>query len=217
MKTKYLLVLLISTLCFAAMTPALAQPTMIDLDPTPPGGGEEEYLPSEQFNVTLRIDAVTDLYLWVVTITWDPNVVEIVTGDPDGLLDIDSMVFYNIYEGDFFEPWPTTWGTVLPVDIDPVSGIIIELVDTLTGPLPGVSGSGDLALFMFRVKDEAEPCTHSTVSIILSDLIDTAGGHIPHTVGPGLFHVIPEVAFTVLGLVAMFTAFGVYGYRRKNH
>lgn len=216
MKARYLLVLITSVLCLAAVTPALATvpPTTIYLEPDPPG----EYWPGEQFNVMLMIDAVTDLALWAVSITWDPNVVEIVTGDPDGWK--SDGVWYNIYAGSIFAGQPELWPFNRIADfhnIDPVHGLITELPNALIAGSATVTVPTDLAMIMFKVRDDADPCTHSIVSIIFSDLLDPAGKSIPHVVGPGLFHIIPELPAVILGLGAMLGAFVVYGYRRRNH
>lgn len=202
MKTKKLLMPILFMLCLTAIAPVFASPTLIYLDPA-----SGEYYPGDEFTVTLKVDAVSDMYLWTVTIEWDPALLDLVGSpaegkcikDPDGLCG-------GPYDTSFIAP------------TEP--GKINEMVCTRLGMVDGANVppcADDLAMMTFRVKDTVQPCTWIDITITFSDLMDSMGGSIPHQTAPGSFHVIPELAVAILGLGAMFAAFGVYGYRRKNH
>lgn len=208
MKPKSLLVLMTFMLCLAVIAPASASPTMIYLDPIYPIDPLKEYYPGDNFTVTLKVDAVSDMYLWVATIEWDPTLLNLVEDPVEGdcLKDPDGLCG-GPYDTSFMK------GTIEP-------GKIIEMVCTRLAVVPGADVppcTDDLASMKFRVKNNATYCTNVDVSITFSDLLDSAGETIPHDRGHGRFHVIPELPAAILGLGAMLGALVVYGYRRRNH
>ena len=202
MKCKRVLVSIVFMLCFAAIAPAFASPTMIYLEPS-----SYEYEPGEEFTVTLKIDGVADLYLWTVTIEWDAALVELV-GNPvegDCLKDPDALCG---------GPYATSF--ITPTE----PGKISEMVCTRLGDFPGANVppcTDDLASMTFRVLNATPVCTYFNISITFHDLMNSEGATIECTVEDGQYHVIPEFAVAILGLGAMFGALGVYRYRRKTN
>lgn len=193
MKVRDTAILMLSLLFFAALMPTFASPTKMYLDPP-----TDEVVHGEIFDVILRVDEVKGLFLWVATIEWNATELELQPGSP-------------VEGGCLKSGGPTvfTWEGVAP-------GIIDNMTCGLQGPIPGVDvppAPSDLAKMTFKVLCD-KVCTYMAVNITYSDMLNNVP--IPHTVQGGLYHVIPELAFTLLGLVAMFSAFGVYRYKRKN-
>ena len=109
LKSKTLLCLVILASLVIAMVPfAYAGPTTFYFDPAsitgpPPGVGET-------FTVTIRVDEVPDLYWWVMDISWDPTIFDLVKVDEGGAIPhcylfaemiedgfIDNLLCMNVY------------------------------------------------------------------------------------------------------------------------
>lgn len=202
MRSKRVLVSIVFMLCFAAIVPAFASPTTIYLEPS-----TFDFEPGEEFTVTLKIDGVPDLYLWTVTIEWDATLVELV-GNPvegDCLKDPDALCG---------GPYSTSF--ITPTE----PGKINQMVCTRLGSVLGADVppcANDLASMTFRVLNATPVCTYFNISITFHDLMNSEGTTIDCDVGDGRYHVVPEFAVAILGLVAMFGALGVYRYRRKTN
>jgi hypothetical protein len=108
----------------------------------------------EAFNVDITIADVMDLYTWQVGLTFDSTVLEAL----------------GITEGEFLKRGgvPTLW---TPGSIDNTNGIIHYSACSITGPNPGVDGSGQLMSVTFEVKTSGESTLVPTdVLLLYSDL-----------------------------------------------
>jgi hypothetical protein len=109
----------------------------------------------ETFTVNISISDVHDLYVWQAGMTFNATVLEAL----------------NIAEGEFLKRAgvPTLW---TPGSIDNTNGIIHYSASSVTGPTPGVSGSGQLMSATFRVKDVGNSTLYLTDILLLdSDLV----------------------------------------------
>jgi hypothetical protein len=111
---------------------------------------------SQNFTLNLSVSDVTDLYLWVTTIQWNSTVLNLT----------------NYSEGPFLKQGGQTTfmvGKVTPGQVD-------GLTCSLQGSVPGVSGKGSLATLRFN----ATMVGATSINIIFSDLLNSAGESIPH-------------------------------------
>lgn len=201
MNRKKLIVLAVVAFCILMVARVSAHPTKLYFTFDPESIQKDgEYPQGEEFTATLRVDAVADMYLWVVTIEWDPALLELV-GTP--------------VEGGCLKSFGNDT-TCMMGDIGP--GIIPEWTCTRKGIVPGASVPpcpDDLGNITFRVI--GEPCNYPEISITFSDLLDSTGASIDRTIEPpGPFHIIPEVASVALGLGAMLAALGAFAYKRRK-
>jgi len=118
----------------------------------------------EQFSINITIENVQDLWSWKARITWDPNVLSLVSGPSEG-------AFLKSIGGTLFLANP------------PKNGTIQEVSCTLLSNT-GKSGSGILATMMFQINkdDFLSPITLDN-EVLLAPL--TGGTHpkIDHQVG----------------------------------
>ena len=119
------------------------------------------------FTLDLNVSDVTDLYLWVLTVEWDPSIIE----------------FQGYEEGPFLK----SEGPTTIMDAGVSSGKIERLVCTILGPVPGADGEGSLVTFTFN----AEALGTTPFSITFSDLLNSNGEHIPHNIYDGIVQVSP--------------------------
>ena len=126
-------------------------------------------------NVSLSISEVTDLYLWVVTIEWSSTILN--------LLDYS--------EGPFLQQGGET--TFLSGEV--TAGRIEGLTCSLLGSVPGVNGSGTLATFQFNTTATGT----TSINITFSDLLDSEGSSIAHSVVNGTAEVIVREEMPIIG------------------
>ena len=134
----------------------------------------------DTFTVTVGIEDVVDLYTFSFDLAFDPGVVTPTDAVAGAFL--GGSFFFAIFPDDPFG----------------VPGTIQFISDTLTGQVPGVSGSGDLALVTFLALTGGDP------GFALSNalLFDSAGGLIE----ADLPATIPEpvtLPLLALGLLAL--------------
>jgi len=130
--------------------------------------------PGLTFTVNITITNVTDLAGWAIDLSWDPNIIRVTTGDPNGLQPPINGTFYNIYQGPFLK------------NVRPTS-FIVNRVNNAQGKIEflsarhvymgeGVSGSGVLATINFTCISVGT----TTTQIIESILMDGEEKAIPH-------------------------------------
>ena len=98
--------------------------------------------PGRTFQINITITDVTFLSMWIVNLTWDPNIIKITTGDPQGLR--KGKIYYNIYEGPFMKD-----ATFIANEIDNTRGKITRLGSAYQALGSTASGSGVLATINF--------------------------------------------------------------------
>jgi hypothetical protein len=143
-------------------------PTSIAVDPS-----FKEVIINSVFKIDLNVSDVTDLYLWVITIEWDPSIIE----------------FQSYTEGTFLKVGRNT--TIMDAGVSP--GKVNRLVCTILGPVSGVNGSGSLVTFTFK----AVSLGTTSISITFSDLLNSNGEHIAHDTHDGAVLVSPSPPLTV--------------------
>jgi general secretion pathway protein D len=125
--------------------------------------------PGEAFSLGIFISGASDVYAYQFDLGFDPAVLS--------ALDIN--------EDSFLSSAGTT--LFLPGVIDNVFGTITFTGDTLTGPIPGASGAGTLAVVDFK----AGAAGASSVNLLSVQLLDSSLGSINSTLQSG------SVAITV--------------------
>jgi hypothetical protein len=135
------------------IAPTAGHPTTFYLDPA-----TISKKAGDQFTITLRVDDVTDMYLWVVTIEWDPAYFDLV-GNP--------------IEGGCLKYGGSTtflWGSI-------TDGKIEGLTCTLLGEIPGVNvkpAPTTLATIRFLTQ-RSPPESGISIKITLGRYRDSAG------------------------------------------
>lgn len=100
------------------------------------------------FLVNISASDVTNSYLWVINMSWDPKVITINTGDTHGLK--KSRIYYNIYEGPFMKSLNPTRG-LLVSEINLTAGTITRLSCAFSSSGSYATGSGVMAIINFTV------------------------------------------------------------------
>jgi parallel beta-helix repeat protein len=98
--------------------------------------------------VDLVVDNVTDLGGWFVSIRWNPKIVKLTTGDPNGTERYS--IYLNVYEGPFLKDHGATWFGINT--LDQASGKL-EFGEIFKLPGVGVTGNGVVASMNFTILD----------------------------------------------------------------
>jgi Cohesin domain len=121
------------------ITLALSCITLLVLDPLAHADAQLSVLPVDQsiapggtFSIDVNVAGVSDLYGYQFDILFDPNVIEA----------LSSM------EGTFLAKGGSTF--FIPGTNDNVGGTVAATANTLVSSVPGVSGSGNLAILTFE-------------------------------------------------------------------
>lgn len=143
--------------------------------------------PGTTFVVNITVSDISDLNLWVINITWDPTVIKVSIGDPNGTKPLLKTKKYNIYEGPFLK---TVGGTTFVVfDVDNVNGRMKGLSCGLGGIL-STSGTGILATINFTLVNKGSTEIHINGASVTfpgkSALQDSMGEEVPHEDRDGL-------------------------------
>ena len=161
----------------------------------PPQVASTTWTPSKQFNITVNVANVADLFAWQVYLSWNSSILD----------------FVSWAEGDFLKAQPQGTQTAEDLNQTEHPGAIDIGVSTL-GEYKGVSGSGILADVTLQVKAlgntaiEFTPGIQSFEGLYTSILLDSAWAvgqprledFISHaTVGGSFVNVgVPEPIFT---------------------
>ena len=181
--------------------------------------------PGATFLVNITVKDVSDVLMWVINLTWDPNIIKISTGDTNGLK--KRGIYYNIYEGPFLKSLRTTMFLVNAVDN--TEGSITSLSAGYMSVGSTTSGSGVLAAINFTCisvgTTTIEITGPSTASSWRSMLIDHTGKEMSHEDVNGVFTenpppVIPvwtQLWFqtTLVTVAVVVVAAGYVAIRRK--
>ncbi len=126
--------------------------------------------PGEFLTILVNVTEVTDLYTWAFQLRWKRGLLECIQ-----LLEETSF-----FDGDFAG------------DIDNPNAQV-SVGSTLFGNVPGETGGGRLARIRFQVLDTG----NCTLDLFNTDMINSAGGHISHSVEDGIFYTnYPRAKFT---------------------
>lgn len=130
----------------------------------PPSPPPPEPLITEVFTADIVIHDATDLYLWQVAVTFDPDVLVVLSVTPGDFMEVEST----------FPLW--TDNSYLG------KGVLLACA-SLTGGISGIDGSGTLATIEFGVIGEGSRelslvHTHNGESALL--LFDSTGSKIPN-------------------------------------
>ncbi|MEM3627869.1 MAG: hypothetical protein QXJ11_06250 [Candidatus Bathyarchaeia archaeon] len=134
--------------------------------------------------VNITVSEVSGMFGWIISLQWDPSVLQVNTGDKNGLL--KSRVYYNIYEGDFMKNVSATSFSVNRVDNATGNITNLSCFFKVTGTT--VSGSGLLATINFTLLEVGT----TAINVTYSSLINRDGKGIDHIVVSGLVTDQPE-------------------------
>ena len=174
--------------------PVLAIP-LVSVEPT-----SQNLIVGDTASVSIVASDVTDLYAYQFDLTLDPTVLTAV----------------GLTEGTLLAAGGAT--AFVPGTVDNSAGLISFTVNTLTGPVAGVDGSGSLALVQFfALANGVSPIILSNVVLLNSSLAEiqanTAGGEITVQGSPT---PIPEPSS--FWLIAVGTlSIGMYGWSHARH
>lgn len=135
---------------------------------------------SDTLEVNITVYDVSDLDRWAVNLRWNPDILQITTGDPHGLE--KRGTHYNIYEGPFLKD---VRGTIMLVnDINNNQGTITFLTAGYLESGETPSGTGVLATINFTVIDTGSSAIEITGPSVKypgqSILQDSEGEEIAH-------------------------------------
>lgn len=125
----------------------------------------------EIFKVNVTVTDVVDLYLWTFSLRWNSSILNIT----------------NIAEGPFLIQGGPTFFTY--AEINYTGGYVREATCTLLGGIPGVSGSGTIAIITFEAMTEGA----SPLDLYDVVLLDSLGNAIPTNVVDGEVNVAPPL------------------------
>jgi len=136
--------------------------------------------PGKTFLVNITVSDVSNLFMWVINMSWDPSITQISTGDPAGLL--RKGIRYNIYEGRFMKNIRST--VFVANIINNTAGTITSLSAGYLNPGTTPSGSGILATINFTLVKVGTTAINITGPSATypghSMLIDHTGKEMPH-------------------------------------
>lgn len=124
------------------------------------------------FNLTIHVDNVSNLWSWKIQVTWDPTVLTLTN---------------NPIEGSFMNSVASTWFVVSP----PRTGHINEMSDSFTSTT-GVNGTGDLAYLTFAAVNASNynyATGGSQVNITATAMLDQSYNNITYTTINSTVHV----------------------------
>jgi hypothetical protein len=142
--------------------------------------------PGQTILVNITATEVSDMTSLRINLAWDPAVLQVSTGDPNGWRNPVTGVKYNLFEGTFLKSF--TNSTILLVnDVDNTGGKITAIFVAINAQGISASGSGVVATINFT-------CINSgTTSIRItgpreghSSLQKSTGDQIPHEDVDGL-------------------------------
>jgi hypothetical protein len=175
------------------------------------------------FLVYINVSDVTNLNGFMINISWNPQIIKLGEGDPNGIKPRDNATKYNIYFGSFLNT--TIWG-VHAVSND--EGWIKELWGAR--PSGGDSGNGTLAILNFTLlktgTTKIKLSGLSSISPGKGILIDKTGQEIPHDEIDGIvsdqpppaneFWLEPLFQITVSAVLVIAVILVVVSHRRKQ-
>jgi general secretion pathway protein D len=175
---------------------AQAGPTVLEVTPS------SLTTSSSTFSLDIAVTGVSDLYAFQFDLGFDPTI----------------LAATSVTEGTFLPGGGAT--LFIPGAIDNVGGTISSTADTLQGAIPGVSGSGDLAVINFEVLG---PGT-STINIFNAQMLDSNLNGLLFTTNNGSVTVsqvaaAPEpgsVTLLSLGLTGFFLVRRRHSYRQTR-
>ena len=173
------------------------------------------------FNVNITITDVSNLFLWVVDLKWNASVIEVTTGDPQGIRRVvgGKYVYFNLYEGPFLKEVHET--SFVCNKIDNTQGELTHLGAAYTSLGSGASGSGLLATMNFTCLSVGE----TTIEIVDSVLMSSQQQSIAHqrvngTVTgkpPPIPPIWTQLWFqgTIVGIAVVAVVATTFRYRKK--
>lgn len=104
--------------------------------------------PGDTVEINITISDVSDLAYSRVNLAWDPYVLKVTTGDPNGWMDPITRINYSVYEGPFMKSFSNS-SMFLLNEVNNVAGTIWALSNYFAETGKSASGSGVLAIINF--------------------------------------------------------------------
>ncbi len=165
-----------SRLCMAAMLAALAAPALADDAVLSTVVSPDPAVPGSSVTVDIVISGIADLYAYEFSLGFDPALLQATTVSAGSFLAGGGTTFFHGGE------------------IDNTTGTISFVLESLIGPINGVSGSGTLATISFDVG------AMGSSALVFSDVLALNAGlaDIALTVVNGTVTAVPEPATLLL-------------------
>jgi hypothetical protein len=141
--------------------------------------------------INLTISGASDLASCRLHLAWDPNIVKVTTGDPNGWMDPFTGIQYGVYEGPFLKGFSNS--TMFLVNkINNVAGNMSGLYNAIVAGGIAASGSGVFAAINFTCVSPG----NTAIRIIgpmngTSSVQNREGTQIPHVDVDGLITTEP--------------------------
>jgi hypothetical protein len=104
--------------------------------------------PGQTVIVNITVSDVSNMVSFRAHLAWDPNVLKVTTGDPEGWVDPITGIQYGIYEGPFFKNFSNE--TIFLVNrVNNVAGNITGIFNAFTASGVSASGTGVIAIINF--------------------------------------------------------------------
>ncbi len=174
--------------------------------------------PGTTFLVYINVSDVTDLNKWRINLTWDPAIIKIGEGDPNGIVPLCNTTKYNVYEGGFLKTASAnTYFGIYSVNND--NGWVQNLWGSLVAT--SANGSGVLAIINFTLLQpgttKIEITGTSSAFPGKSRLQDKNGVEIPHEDIDGLVSdKPPPLHETTIAIINLETGDNKFIFSRKT-
>lgn len=145
------------------------------------------------FDLTVRAQDVVDLFAYQFTLNFNPSLLKATAQAEGSFLSTAGTTFFR------------------PGDIDNLAGSLTFVLGTLTGPIGGVSGSGDLARFSFSVQ-QAGLATFTLSEVVL---LDSAGSELSADVR-SLVTAVPEPSTYLMFALGLAAVLGAGSFKRRT-
>ncbi len=110
----------------------------------------------QSITVNVTVSDVSDLISYRINLAFDPSLLKVTTGDPQGWTDQLTGTSYGVYEGPFFKSF--TNSTIFMInDVNNQIGNITAIFDAITVTAVSAGGSGVVATINFT-------CVHPTTN-----------------------------------------------------
>lgn len=176
------------------------------------------------FLVNITVSDVKNLNLWIINLTFNPEYIQITTGNPKGIqYPRKTGPFYNIFEGNFIKNATSTMFFISQAQGGKISNETGELFGLVcSASTGGASGSGILATINFTLLKVGK----CQINIKNSVLQSSTGSPIEHSVVNGVISdeppPVPPIWMqawfhqTLIGMCVVAVVIGVYKKFRKK-
>jgi len=138
-----------------------------------------ELQPGQTVEINVTISDISGLSSVSVDLAWDPYVLKVETGDPNGWMHPIRGINYSVYEGGFLKSFSNTSRLIIN-DIDNDAGTISALYTGIQEEGTTATGSGTLAIIKFSCVNPGITTIEITGPINGHASVEGSTARIPH-------------------------------------